>query len=96
MKLSPIFTSLDMFKIGQWVRIKYKPGYGRMSGLVYDGLSGTIVGNLYEKIHIMLDEVSRVKVREYNERHSARFRVDPLIPKSSLVKSNSAKLLENE
>ena len=96
MKLSPTFTSLDMFKIGKWIRIKYKPGFGRMSGLVYNGLSGIIIGNLYEKIHIMLDEVSRVKLRNYNESHSARFRDDPLIPKSSLVKSNSAKLLENE
>ena len=85
-----------MFKIGKWIRIKYKPGFGRMSGLVYNGLSGTIVGNLFEKIHIMLDEVSRIKVREYNESHNARYRVDPVIPKSSLVKSNSAKLLENE
>jgi hypothetical protein len=96
MKLSPTFTSLDMFKVGKWIRIKYKPGLGRMSGLVYDGLSGIIVGNLFEKIHIMLDEVSRIKVRKYNEKNNSGFRIDPVIPKSSLVKSNSAKMLENE
>lgn len=96
MKLSPTFTSLDMFKIGQWIRIKYKPGCGRSSGLVYNGLSGMIIGNLFEEIRIALDEVSRVKLREYNEKYGARYRADPVIPKNSLVKTNSAKLLENE
>jgi hypothetical protein len=44
----------------------------------------------------MLDEVSRIKVRKYNEKNNSGFRIDPVIPKSSLVKSNSAKMLENE
>lgn len=97
MKLSPTFTSLDsMFKIGQWIRIKYKPGFGRTFGLVYNGLSGRIVGTLFEQIHIMLDEVSRAKVMEYNEISNSRYRIDPVIPKRYLIKNNSTKLLENE
>ena len=96
MKLLPTSTAVDMFKVGQWIRIKYKPVLGRDSGLVYDGLSGKIIGTVCESFHIQLDEESMVKVKEYNDTHYCRYRSDPVIPKSYLMKVSFTKLLENE